>query len=127
MKKQMFSWPLLALLAALGSLSSGCSTTDTVSSRFPQLEEKISGARAAGAEVYAPDPFKSAVSGLEAAKSAVASGDMSTASARVDEAMADADYAAVKAPTEQAKKEAIELKDEIQSLRQEIKRLSSLK
>jgi hypothetical protein len=108
-------------------MAAGCSTTDTVSSRFPQLEENIRSARSAGADVYAPDVVKSALSKLESAKSAVAANDMVTASRLVDEAMADADYARVKAPTEQAKKEAIELREDIQNLRAEIKRMSSSK
>jgi hypothetical protein len=126
MKKKTFLWPLAAALAVAGAcLATGCSTTDTVSSRFPQLEDNISTARTAGADAYAPEALKSSVSKLEAAKSAVAARDMVSASRLVDEAMADADYARVKAPTEQSKKEALQLKADIQALREEIKRMTS--
>lgn len=122
MRKKAF---LLPLATALAVAAAGCSTTDTVSSRFPQLEGNIAAARSAGADVYAPEALNSAVSKLEAAKSAVASNDMVAAAKLADEAMADADYARVKAPTEQAKQEVVQLKEDIQTLREEIKRISS--
>ncbi|MRR57540.1 MAG: DUF4398 domain-containing protein [Deltaproteobacteria bacterium] len=126
MKKSTFFRPLATALAAVGvCMAAGCSTTDTVSSRFPQLEANITAAKSSGAETYAPEALKSAVSRLEAAKSAVAANDMVSANKLVDEAMADADYARVKAPTEQAKQEALQLKEDIQTLRDDIKRISS--
>jgi len=127
MKRKTFLWPLAAALTAAGlSIAAGCSTTDTVSSRFPQLEENITAARSAGADVYAPEVLNSAVSKLEAAKSAVAANNMVTASRLVDEATGDAEYARVKASTEQEKKKALQLKQDIQAAREEIKRMSSV-
>jgi hypothetical protein len=111
-------------LVAMGVfMAAGCATQDTVSSRFPKLEEDINSARAVGAEVYAPEPLKSAEAKLESAKAAVAAGDMVLASRLVDEAMADADYARVKAPTEKAKKDAQDLRGSIQALRDEIQKI----
>lgn len=111
-------------LAAMGvCMAAGCATQDTVSSRFPKLEENINSAKAVGAEVYAPTPLKSAEAKLESAKSAVAAGDMAFAARLVDEAMADADYARIKAPTEKAKKDAQDLRVSIQTLRDEIKKI----
>ena len=115
-------------LVAMGVyMAAGCATQDTVSSRFPKLEENINSARAVGADVYAPAPLKSAKAKLESAKSAVAAGDMVLASRLVDEAMADADYARVKAPTEKAKKDAQDLRGSIQTLRDEIQKIPVVK
>lgn len=126
MKKSTFFRPLATALAVVGAcMAAGCSTTDTVSSRFPQLETNITAAKTSGAEIYAPEALKLAVSRFEAAKSAAAANDMVSANKLVDEAMADADYARVKAPTEQAKQEALQLKEDIQTLRDDIKRISS--
>ncbi len=126
MKKKTFLRKLTAVLAAaVACAAAGCSTTDTVSSRFPQLEENIGAARTAGADTYAQEALKSAITKQEAAKSAVAANDMAAASRLVDEAMADADYARVKAPTEQAKKEALQLKTDIQALLDQIKQMTS--
>lgn len=126
MKKNTFPWPLAAALSvAAACMVAGCSTTDTVSSRFPKLEENIAAARTAGADVYAPEALKSAESKLEAARAAVAANDMTKASALTDEALADTDYARAKAPTEQAKKDALQLKADIQALREDIQRISA--
>ena len=55
MKRNMFSRHATTGLAAMALfLATGCATTDTVSSRFPGLEENIKAAKTAGAEVYAP-------------------------------------------------------------------------
>jgi uncharacterized protein (DUF885 family) len=124
MKRNSVPQYMAAGLAAMGvCMATGCATQDTVSSRFPKLEENINSARAVGADVYAPTPLKSAEAKLESAKSAVAAGDMVLASRLVDEAMADADYARVKAPTEKAKKDAQDLRESIQVLRDEIKKI----
>ena len=115
-------------LAAVGlCLAAGCATTDTVSSRFPQLEENINAAKAAGAEIYAPNPLLSAQEKFAAAKSAVASGDMATADKLVDEAMADAHYARALAPTERARQEAQALREAIEAMRDEINRMPAVK
>lgn len=108
-------------------LATGCATTDTVSSRFPQLEDNINAAKTADAESYAPAPLKSAEDKLQAAKSAVESQDMVSANRLVDEAMVDADYARAMAPTEKAKKDAIKLREAIQAVRDEIKQLPAVK
>ena len=105
----------------------GCATTDTVSSRFPQLQENINAAKAADAEVYAPTPLKSAEAKLEAAKSAVAAKDMVSANKLVDEAMVDADYARAMAPTEKAKNAAMKLRQAIQVVRDEISKMPAVK
>jgi uncharacterized protein (DUF885 family) len=124
MKRNSVPQYMAAGLAAMGvCMATGCATQDTVSSRFPKLEENINSARAVGADVYAPTPLKSAEAKLESAKSAVAAGDMVLASRLVDEAIADADYARVKAPTEKAKKDAQDLRESIQVLRDEIKKI----
>lgn len=106
-------------------MAAGCATTDTVSSRFPVLEENIKAAKAAEAEVYAPEPLKSAETKLAEARSAVAAGDMATAHKLVDEAMTDADYARALAPTGKARKEAMDIRGEIQVLRDEIGKIST--
>lgn len=108
-------------------LAAGCATTDTVSSRFPALEENINSAKAVEAQVYAPTPLKSAEAKLEGAKSAVASKDMVTAGKLVDEAMVDADYARAMAPTEKAKVEAVKLREAILAVREEIKKMPAAK
>lgn len=108
-------------------MAAGCATQDTVSSRFPQLQDSINSAKAAGADVYAPEPLKSAETKLQSAKTAVASRDMTTASRLVDEAMADADYARIKAPTEKAKKDAQDLREAIKALREDIKKMPAVK
>jgi len=113
-------------LAAMGvCMVTGCATQDTVSSRFPQLEDNINSARTAGAGKYAPAPLESAETKYDSARSAVVAGDMVSASRLVDEAMADADYARIKAPTEKAKKDAQDLREAIKTLREEIKKMSN--
>lgn len=127
MKSCINSRYLVTGLAAMGLyMVTGCAT-DTVSSRFPQLEEKIQAAKAVEAEVYAPTPLKSAEEKYEAAKSAVARGDMVAGNKLVDEALADADYARALAPTEKAKNEAIKLREAIQVLHDEIKQMPAVK
>ena len=128
MKKNIVSRYVATGLAAIGvCMAIGCATTDTVSSRFPQLEENINAAKVADAEVYAPTPLKSAEAKLEAAKSAVAAKDMVSANRLVDEAMVDADYARAMAPTEKAKKAAMKLREDIQVVRDEIKKMPAVK
>jgi hypothetical protein len=115
-------------LVAIGlSMATGCATTDTVSSRFPLLQDNINAAKAADADVYAPAALKSAEAKLAAAKAAVANDDMVTANKLVDEAMVDADYARAMAPTEKAKKSAIKLREDILAVREEIKKIPALK
>jgi hypothetical protein len=115
-------------LAAIGvCIATGCATTDTVSSRFPQLQENINAAKAADAEAYAPAPLKSAEAKLEAAKSAVGAKDMISANKLVDEAMVDADYARAMAPTEKAKKSAMKLREDILAVRNEINKIPAVK
>jgi hypothetical protein len=122
MKRNMVSRYVATGLAAIGvCIATGCATTDTVSSRFPQLQENINAAKAADAEVYAPTPLKSAEAKLEAAKSAVAAKKL------VDEAMVDADYARAKAPTEKAKNAAMKLREAIQVVRDEIRKMPAVK
>jgi len=123
MKKTTVSRYLSAGLAVLVLGAAGCATRDTVSSRFPQVEENINAAKTAGAEVYAPDPLRSAEAKLEAAKSAVRGNDMVAASSLVDQAMVDADYARAKAPTEKAKNEAVQLRTAILALRADIRNI----
>ena len=128
MKRNMVLRYVVTGLAAIGvCMATGCATTDTVSSRFPQLQENINAAKAADAEVYAPTPLKSAEAKLEAAKSAVAAKDMVSANKLVDEAMVDADYARAMAPTEKAKNAAMKLRQAIQVVRDEIKKMPAVK
>ena len=128
MKRNIVSRYFATGLAAIGLLIAiGCATTDTVSSRFPQLQENINAAKAVDAEVYAPTPLKSAEAKLEAAKSAVALKDMVSANKLVDEAMVDADYARAMAPTEKAKNAAMKLREAIQVVRDEIKKMPAAK
>jgi hypothetical protein len=128
MKRNMVSRYVATGIAAICvSMATGCATTDTVSSRFPQLEENINAAKAADAEVYAPTPLKSAEAKLEAAKSAVVAKDMVSANKLVDEAMVDADYARAVAPTEKAKNAAMKLREAIQAVRDEIKKMPAVK
>ena len=128
MKRNMVSRYVATGLAAIGVfIATGCATTDTVSSRFPQLQENINAAKTAEAEVYAPTPLKSAEAKLEAAKSAVALKDMVSANKLVDEAMVDADYARAMAPTEKAKNAAMKLREDILGVRAEIKKMPSVK
>jgi len=128
MKRKMVSRYVVTGLAAIGvCIATGCATTDTVSSRFPQLQENINAAKAADAEVYAPTPLKSAEAKLEAAKSAVAAKDMISANKLVDEAMVDADYARAMASTEKAKNAAMKLREAIQVVRDEIKKMPAVK
>jgi hypothetical protein len=128
MKRSRVSRYVATGLAAVGVfIATGCATTDTVSSRFPQLQENINAAKAADAAVYAPTPLKSAEAKLEAAKSAVASQDMVSANKLVDEAMADADYARAMAPTEKAKNAAMKLREAIQVVRDEITKMPTVK
>lgn len=124
MKKNIASRYVATGLAVIGvCMAAGCATTDTASSRFPQLEENINAAKAADAGVYAPVPLKLAETKLEAAKSAMAVKDMLSANRLVDEAMVDADYARAVAPTEKARNEVKKLREEIQTVRDEIKKL----
>ena len=128
MRRKMVLRYVVTGLAAIGvCIATGCATTDTVSSRFPQLQENINAAKAADAEVYAPTPLKSAEAKLEAAKSAVAAKDMVSANKLVDEAMVDADYARAMAPTEKAKNAAMKLREAIQVVRDEIKKMPAVK
>jgi len=128
MKRNLVSRYVTTGLLALGvCIAAGCATTDTVSSRFPQLEENINAAKAAEADTYAPAPLKSAEAKLQAARSTVAAGDMVAANKFVDEAMADAEYAQAKAPTEKAKDDARKLSESIQTLREEIKKMPAAK
>lgn len=128
MKRNMVSRYVATGLVVMGlSLAAGCATTDTVSSRFPLLEENINSAKAVEAQVYAPTPLKSAEAKLEGAKSAVAAKEMVTASKLVDEAMVDADYARAMAPTEKAKLEAVKLREAILAVREEIKKMPAVK
>ncbi len=128
MKRNMVSRYVATGLVVMGlSMAAGCATTDTVSSRFPLLEENINSAKAVEAQVYAPTPLKSAEAKLEGARSAVAAKDMVTASKLVDEAMVDADYARAMAPTEKAKLEAVKLREAILAVREEIKKMPAVK
>lgn len=128
MKRNMVSRYVATGLVVMGlSMAAGCATTDTVSSRFPALEENINSAKAVEAQVYAPTPLKSAEAKLEGAKSAVAAKDMVTASKLVDEAMVDADFARAMAPTEKAKLEAVKLREAILAVREEIKMMPAVK
>jgi hypothetical protein len=128
MKRNMISRYIAMGLAAIGvCIATGCATTDTVSSRFPLLQENINVAKAADAEVYAPAPLKSAEAKLAAAKSAVEAKDMVSANKLVDEAMVDADYARAMAPTEKAKKSAMKLREDILAVRDEIKKIPAVK
>lgn len=128
MKRNMVSRYVATGLVVMGvSMTAGCATTDTVSSRFPLLEENINSAKAVEAQVYAPTPLKSAEAKLEGAKSAVAAKEMVTASKLVDEAMVDADYARAMAPTEKAKLEAVKLREAILAVREEIKKMPAVK
>ncbi len=128
MKRKLFSRYVVAGLSAAGmSMVIGCATTDTVSSRFPQLQDDINAAKAAEAEVYAPTPLKSAEAKLEAAKAAVAAKDMVSASKLVDEAMVDVDYARAMASTEKAKGAAMKLREAIQVVRDEIRQMPVVK
>ena len=128
MKRNMVSRYVASGLAAMGiCMATGCATTDTVSSRFPQLEDNINAAKAADAEVYAPAPLKSAEVKLEQARSAVKANNMVSAAKYVDEAMVDADYARAMAPTEKAKKAAMKLREDILGVRAEIKRMPAVK
>ena len=128
MKRNMVSRYVASGLAAIGiCMATGCATTDTVSSRFPQLEDNINAAKAADAEVYAPAPLKSAEVKLEQARSAVKANNMVSAAKYVDEAMVDADYARAKAPTEKTKNEANKLREAIQAVRDEIKMMPAVK
>ena len=129
MKRNMVLRYVSTGLAAIGvCIATGCATTtDAVSSRFPQLRENINAAKAAEAEVYAPSPLKSAEAKLAAAKSAVEAKDMVSANKLVDEAMVDADYARAMAPTEKAKNAAMKLREAIQAVRDEIKKMPAVK
>jgi hypothetical protein len=127
MKRNMVPRSVATGLAAIGvCMATGCVTTDTVSSRLPRLEENINAAKAADAELYAPDPLKLAEAKLEAARAALKTNDIFSANRLVDEAMADADYARAKAPTEKAKNDALKLREAIQAVRDEIKHMPPL-
>ena len=105
----------------------GCATTDTVSSRFPQLEDNINAAKAADAGVYAPDPLASAEAKFESAKLALAANDMIAAHKFVDEAKVDADYARAKAPTVKARIYAIKLRKALQTVSDEIRKMPAVR
>ena len=125
--RNTFSQYVAIGLAILGiCLASGCTTKDTVSSRFPELQENINVAKKAGAEQYARKPLMAAEDKLAKAKQAVAQQDMASANALVDEAMIDAEYARAMAPTEKAKSDGMKLREEIQAVRNEIKQLSGV-
>lgn len=118
---------LLIGLATLGlGLAGGCATKDTVSSRFPALQDNIRAAKAVEAEVYAPAPLEAAEAKLTAARLAVQAKDMDAANTLVDEAMVDADYARAAAPTAKAKNEATVMRQEIQKVRREIEQLPAV-
>lgn len=124
MTLKMLSRHAAAGLAVAGlCMAAGCATRDTVSSRFPQLEENINAAKAVEAQRYAPKPLTLAEDKLAAARAAVADKDMATANKLVDEAMADADLARALAPTEKAKQDALELREAILGVREEIGKL----
>lgn len=128
MRRKLFQHYAATGMVALGvSLAAGCATTDTVSSRFPQLEDSIKAAKAVDAQVYAPTPLKSAESKLQSARSALADKDMVAANRFVDEAMADADLARAAAPTEKAKLDAMKLRKSILAVRDEIRKLPPVK
>lgn len=128
MKRKNISRYVATGVAAVGvCMATGCATQDTVSSRFPQLEDNINSAKSAGAETYAPSPLKSAEAKLGAARSAVRANDMVSAAKFVDEAMVDADYARAVAPTEKAKNDAMKLREDIQAVRDEVKRMQAVK
>lgn len=128
MTLKMLSKYAVAGLAVAGlCMAAGCATRDTVSSRFPQLEENINAARAVEAQRYAPKPLILAEDKLAAAKAAVASKDMALANRLVDEAMADADLAKSLASTEKARQDALELREAIQAVREEIGKLPVVK
>ncbi|HPJ96804.1 MAG TPA: DUF4398 domain-containing protein [Syntrophales bacterium] len=128
MQKNMVLRYVLTGVAAFGlCLVTGCAATDTVSSRFPKLEENIIAAKAVDAEVYAPAPLMSAEAKLAEARAEVQAGNMVAANKLVDEAMADADYARALAPTEKAKGDAIGLRESIEALREEISKMPPVK
>jgi hypothetical protein len=128
MNKDLVSRYFATGVAAVGlCITAGCATRDTVSSRFPLLEENINSAKTAGAETYASSPLKSAEAKLGAARSAVIANDMVSAARFVDEAMVDADYARAVAPTEKAKNDAMKLREAIQVVREDVKRLQAVK
>lgn len=128
MRRNMVSQNVARGLAVIAvCMATGCATTDTVSSRFPQLVDNINAAKAAEAQTYAPTPLKSAETKLEAAKAAVIAKDMVAANKYVDEAMVDADYAKAMAPTEKARNEVVQLREAIQAVRNDIKKLPPLK
>ncbi len=108
MTRNKITLTLVIGMAFLGiSLTSSCATKDTVSYRFPVLQEHIKVAKAADAEIYAPAPLQSAKDKLDAARLAVRTRDMVSANRLVDEALADADYAASIAPREKARTKAV--------------------
>jgi hypothetical protein len=124
MKRNKVSRYVLIGVVALGlGLAGGCVTTDTASSRFPELQDNINAAKAVEAEAYAPTPLKSAEEKLAAAKLAVQAKDMVTANKLIDEAMVDADYARAAAPTQKAKNDVMRLRESIQAVQNEIKNL----
>lgn len=128
MKSNKVSRYLVIGLVALGlGLAGGCVTTDTASSRFPELQDNINAAKAVNAEVYAPTPLKSAEEKLAAARLAVQAKDMASANKLIDEAMVDADYARAASPTQQAKNDVMSLRESIQSVQNEIKNLPAAK
>lgn len=128
MKSKKISRYLVIAVAVLGlGLAGGCVTTDTASSRLPELQDNINAAKAVDAEVYAPTPLKSAEEKLAAARLAVQAKDMVTANQLIDEAMVDADYARAAAPTQQAKNDVMRLRESIQAVQNEIQNLPAVK
>lgn len=114
-------------LAVLGiGMSGGCVTTDTASSRLPELQDNINAAKAVEAEVYAPTPLKSAEDKLAAARLAVQAKDMVAANKLIDEAMVDADYARAAAPTQKAQNDVMSLRESIQAVQNEIQKLPAV-
>ena len=122
-RKTISRYVVIGLSLLVLCMASGCATKDTVSARFPELQDSINAAKEAGAEVYAPAPLESAETKLEKAKLAVTAQDMDSGNALVDEAMLDADYARALAPTEKAKNEGTKLRGAIQAVREEINQL----
>lgn len=127
MKRNNVSKVFVIGLAVLGiSIASGCAIKDTVSHRFPAVQDRIEIAKTAEADKYAPVPLQSAEDKLKSAKDAVRSHNMVSADLLVDEAMADADYAAALAPTQKAKEEAMILSQSIEDVRKKIQQMPAV-
>ncbi|MBU0682518.1 MAG: DUF4398 domain-containing protein [Proteobacteria bacterium] len=126
-RMNMSRYVVMAMAALVICLASGCATTDTASARFPELQKNINAAKAADAEVYAPEPLHSAEAKLAEAKLAVLATDMVSANRLIDEAMIDAEYARAMAPTEKSKSDAMKLRESIQAVRDQIMQLPAVK